>query len=128
MNTEPRLTCPHCGAAPLPSLTHPHGCTETGYRSFQNTPFTRAAARYGVLKGIVMLMGVLGEGGEYEVPLDKHPQNMEDAIAYAKWACVDWTRVVVRVDGQCAGIAKVPDNQRGEPKGEWFEGVGEQLS
>jgi hypothetical protein len=49
---------------------------------------------------------------------------MPEAIDYAKWACIDWARVVVREDGRCVGIAKVPDGQRGESRGVWFEGVG----
>lgn len=69
---------------------------------------------------------VIGVNGEDESPLDEQPQTMAAAIDYAKWACLDWTRVVVREDGRCVGIAKVPHGQRGEPKGEWFEGVGRQ--
>ena len=68
------------------------------------------------------IVGAHGDGAE--VPLDEQPQSMPEAIDYAKWACIDWARVVVREDGRCVGIAKVPDGQRGESRGVWFEGVG----
>jgi hypothetical protein len=117
MNHAAQVTCIRCGATPLPSLDHPHGCVENGYFPPKDAVFVRAAARHSLPNGRVEVVGVLGED---ESLLDNQPQAIEDAIVYAKWACVDWTRVIVRVGGRCVGIAKVPDGQRGEPKGVWF--------
>ncbi len=112
------VVCTRCGASPLPSPNHPHGCAENGYFPPKDNLLVLAAARQTTPVGRVEVVGVLGEE---ESLLDRQPQAIEDAITYAKWACVDWTRVIIRVGGRCIGVAKVPDNQRGAPRGVWFK-------
>lgn len=114
MNTLP--SCYRCGASPLSSPSSPHGCVENGYRPPTNNVFVRAAQRERVTLGIgkIEVVGVLGED---ETLLDEQPQAIGDAIVYAKWTCVDWDRVVIRLDGKCIGIAKVAE---GERSGSWF--------
>ena len=116
MNTLP--SCYRCGASPISSPSSPHGCVENGHHPQfdRSTVWLSAAQRERVTLGIgkIEVVGVLGED---ETLLDEQPQAIGDAIVYAKWTCVDWDHVVIRLDGKCVGIAKVAE---GERRGSWF--------
>lgn len=64
---------------------------------------------------MLTIFGILGND---QIPLDEQPQSLDEAIAYAKWTCTDWDRVIVCRDKRCIGVAKVC---AGMTTGTWFQ-------